>query len=458
MNAVFFNEYIQTSPRFMTDFTPWTLFVDTGIISVLLLLGKLMRVKIRFIQRLFIPQPVGRVYRTVLGTSRFRHHTSFHPNRNLCRHIDSLHFRRSPLISQKAAKRDADNIGSMWAYSQAGMLLQWAFGGLLGLLVLNRIWPLNPAFGITMPSGYCGGHGTAAAIGQAFSQFGYDEILTLAMTAATFGIVAAVIIGLIIIKWGTKKGHTSFLANYDDLPHELQTGLLPGDKRESMGESSCSSISIDPLTFNLIIVAVIALGGYCISKTVSHFMPGFELPVFSCAFVVGIFIKKIFDKTRTSDYVCPQTIGHISGAFTDFLVAFGIASIKISVVIEYIIPLLILLVSGLIATLIYVLVMARKLMKECWFEKAIFTWGWFTGTMAMGIALLRVADPKMRSRCLDNYALAYLFIAPVEISLITFAPVAFLNGYGLVFTGICLAAGLAVLATAYIKGWFIRKQ
>ena len=175
----------------------------------------------------------------------------------------------------------------MWAYSQAGMLLQWAFGGLLGLLVLNRIWPLNPAFGITMPSGYCGGHGTAAAIGQAFSQFGYDEILTLAMTAATFGIVAAVIIGLIIIKWGTKKGHTSFLANYDDLPHELQTGLLPGDKRESMGESSCSSISIDPLTFNLIIVAVIALGGYCISKTVSHFMPGFELPVFSCAFVVG---------------------------------------------------------------------------------------------------------------------------------------------------------------------------
>jgi glutamate:Na+ symporter, ESS family len=159
-----------------------------------------------------------------------------------------------------------------------------------------------------------------------------------------------------------------------------------------------------------------------------------------------------------SDNDCPQTIGHISGAFTDFLVAFGIASIKISVVIEYIIPLLILLVSGLIATLIYVLVMARKLMKECWFEKAIFTWGWFTGTMAMGIALLRVADPKMRSRCLDNYALAYLFIAPVEISLITFAPVAFLNGYGLVFTGICLAAGLAVLATAYIKGWFIRKQ
>ncbi len=76
-------------------------------------------------------------------------------------------------------------------------------------------------------------------------------------------------------------------------------------------------------------------------------------------------------------------------------------------------------------------------MKDCWFEKAIFTWGWFTGTMAMGIALFRVADPKMRSRCLDNYALAYLFIAPVETFLITFGSGSFLNGYGLVVTGIC---------------------
>ena len=106
MNAVFFNEYIQTSPRFMTDFTPWTLFVDTGIISVLLLLGKLMRVKIRFIQRLFIPPSLlAGVYRTVLGTSRFRHHTSFHPNRNLCRILIAFIFRRSPPSSHKKAAK-----------------------------------------------------------------------------------------------------------------------------------------------------------------------------------------------------------------------------------------------------------------------------------------------------------------------------------------------------------------
>ena len=439
----------------MENFTPWTLFVDIGIISLLLLIGKLMRVKIKWIQKLFIPPSLLAGF---IGLACGPHGFDILPiseqTGTYAGILIAFIFGALPLTSQKT-KGNQQEIGAMWVYSQTGLLLQWAFGGLLGLLVLNKIWPLSPGFGITMPSGYCGGHGTAAAIGQAFGQLGHDEILTLAMTAATFGIVGSVILGLIFVKWGAKKKHTTYLADYKDLPSELRTGLLPQEKRESMGESTCSSISIDSLTFNLAIICAIALGGYGISKLAAHFMPGFELPVFSCAFVFGILFKKLLDRTRASESICPQTVGHISGSMTDYLVAFGIASIKVSVVIEYIVPLAILLLSGLVVTLIYVFIMARKLMKECWFEKALFTWGWFTGTMAMGIALLRVVDPKMKSRCLDSYALAYLFIAPVEISLITFAPVAFVNGYGLLFSSICLVAGLGVLSVAYFKKWFI---
>ena len=439
----------------MSAFTPWTLFVDIGIVSALLLIGKLMRVRIKLVQKLFIPPSLLAGF---IGLALGPHGFDFLPlstqTGTYAGILIAYIFGALPLTSQKVQGKNR-GIANMWAYSQGGFLLQWAFGGFLGLLILNQLWPLSPGFGVTMPSGFCGGHGTAAAIGQAFGQLGHDEILTLAMTAATAGIVASVILGLIFVKWGASKKHTAFLADYNDLPAELQTGLLPQDKRESMGESTCSSISIDSLTFNLSLVCLIAFCGYGISKLAAHFMPGFELPVFSCAFVAGILLKKVFDRTRVTEYICPKTVNHISGALTDFLVAFGIASIKLSVVLEYIVPLAILLLSGLAVTLIYVFVMARKLMKECWFEKALFTWGWFTGTMAMGIALLRVVDPKMRSRCLDDYALAYLFIAPVEICLITFAPVAFVNGYGLLFSGICLAAFLGIMGVAYFKKWFV---
>ncbi|MDR0657418.1 MAG: sodium:glutamate symporter [Mediterranea sp.] len=442
----------------MNDFTPWTLFVDVGVISLLLLAGKLMRVKIKLIQKLFIPPSLlAGFLGLALGPNGFGVIPLSTQTGVYAGILIAFIFGALPLTSQKV-KGEGAAVGSMWAYSQAGMLLQWALGGLLGLLALNRFWPLSPGFGITMPGGYCGGHGTAAAIGQSFAKLGYDEILTLAMTAATAGIVAAVIIGLVVVKWGTKRRYTSFLASYNDLPHELRTGLLPDGKRESMGRSSCSSISIDSLTFNLIVVAAIALGGYGVSKLVSCMAAGFELPVFSCAFIVGLLVKRIFDHTQVSDYVCPQTVGHISGTFTDLLVAFGIASIKLSVVVEYIVPLSILLLTGLIFTLLYVIFAARRLMREGWFEKALFTWGWFTGTMAMGIALLRVVDPGMRSRTLDNYALAYLFIAPVEISLITFAPAAFCAGYGLTFSFVCLAAAVSVFLIARLKGWFIKKK
>lgn len=438
----------------MNDFTPWTLFVDICIISTLLLIGKLLRVKIKLIQKLFIPPSLLAGF---IGLALGPNGVDLLPlSSNIGTYAGILIvfiFGALPLISQKK-KSDKSEIGAMWAYSQTGMLLQWAVGGFLGILLLDKFWNVSPAFGITMPSGFCGGHGTAAAIGQAFQQMGYDNILTFAMTAATFGIVAAVIIGLVIIKWATKNNHTAFLANYDDLPDELRTGLLPEEKRESIGTATTSSISIDSLSFNFAAIAVIALGGYIISKIVTYYFPGFELPVFSCAFVIGIITKKIFDRSKVSNYIDNKTVNHISGTLTDFLVAFGISSIKLSLVIEYIVPLSILLFSGLTITLLYVMVLAKRLMKECWFEKAIFTWGWYTGTMAMGIALLRVVDAKMKSRSLETYALAYLFIAPVEILLITFAPVAFLNGYGLLFSGICLGGCIVIMLSAYFKGWF----
>lgn len=170
-----------------------------------------------------------------------------------------------------------------------------------------------------------------------------------------------------------------------------------------------------------------------------------ELPVFSCSYIVGILVKFVCDRTKVTEYVCPETSSSLSGMFTDYLVAFGIASIKISVVSQYLVPMLILLFAGLIFTACYIYIAAKYIFKEYWFEKAMFSWGWFTGTMAMGMALLRIADPDSRSHCVDHYAIAYIFIAPVEIALITFAPIIFTSGYGLLFSSIAVVIGLSLM-------------
>lgn len=447
---------------FSTDvFTPWVLLTDLGIISALILVGKFIRVKVKLIQQLFIPPSL---IAGVLGLA-------FGPNGlgwlplsgsmgTYAAVLIALVFGALPLSSPKfSAKEVAGRVGPMWAYAQLGMLLQWGILGIFGLFVMKVIWPdLNDAFGVMLSTGFYGGHGTAAAIGEAFNGLGWDEAASLGMTTATVGVICAIIGGLIMIKWAAKNKQTAFIADFADLPNELRSGLVPEEKRESMGSATTSGISVEPLTFHFALVLLVAFLGYSLSVGVKQIYPQLELPVFSCAFIVGLILKKIFDATKVTNYICPNTTQRIGSMATDLLVAFGVASIKLGVVVKYAVPLIVLILAGAIIVFGITFFFGRHLSKTYWFERTIFAWGWWTGTMAMGIALIRIVDPKLASKAMDDYALAYLPIAPVEILLITFVPIMFVNGMGLWLSLGCLALSALIVLLAVKMGWWIKKK
>ena len=77
--------------------------------------------------------------------------------------------------------------------------------------------------------------------------------------------------------------------------------------------------------------------------------------------------------------------------------------------------------------------------------------------MAMGIALLRIVDPKSASKAMDDYALAYLPIAPLEIVLITLMPILFSNGMGVWLMLGCLALAAVTILIAWRMKWFVKK-
>ena len=445
----------------LANFTPWVLFADAGFICALLLVGKFLRVKIRLIQKLFIPPSL---LAGILGLALGPNGLGWIPlSGNISTYaaiLIAVVFAALPLSSPSFKVKDvARRVGPMWAFSQFGMLFQWAVMGLFGLLVLNLIWPeLNQAFGVMLPTGFYGGHGTAAAIGSAFDGLGWDEATSLGMTTATIGVIVAILGGLLFIKMATRKGQTSYITDFADLPDEYRSGLLPEEKREATAVGTTSPISIDSHVFHLALVIVAAFGGYLLSRGVKMLWPALELPVFSCAFVVGMLIKVGFNKAGAAKYIDPRTTGSISSSATDLLVACGVASIKLSVVVKYAWPLIVLTVVGIAVTVFTVFWFGRHLNRKDWFEKSIFAWGWWTGTMAMGIALLRIVDPKMQSKAMDDYALAYLPCAPVEILLITFVPILFAAGQGLWLMLGCLALSLLILFLARRLHWWIPKN
>lgn len=441
------------------EFSPWTMLTDLGLIAVLLLVGTLLRAKIPFIQNLFLPASlIAGIMGLVLGPGGlgilpFSNQIGTYPSV-----LIAVIFGALPIAAKKIPFKTISNrVGSMWSFSQIAMISLWGVGVLFTVIFLHPVIPgLPDGFGLLLAAGFVGGHGTAAAIGEAFNGQGWEEATSLAMTSATIGVVSAILIGLYFVKAHSKKGNTSFISDFKDLPNELRTGLIPEEKREATKMDTFSSISIDPLMVHLSIVGIVAAAGYVLADLLGSAFPQFAPPAFSLAFLVGILLQQVLHRTKMDHYLSRAVITRISGGATDLLVAFGIASISLPVVVDYIVPLSLLLIFGLVFNYMIFRFLSQCFFTEHWFERGLFTFGWATGTVAMGIALLRIVDPDLKSNTLDDFGLAYIPIAPVEIAIVTFSPFLLMNQYAWVYVGATLGAAVIILILSRINGWMGR--
>jgi glutamate:Na+ symporter, ESS family len=112
---------------------------------------------------------------------------------------------------------------------------------------------------------------------------------------------------------------------------------------------------------------------------------------------------------------------------------------------------------GLVYAYVFFAILSKKFFAEFWFEKGTFTWGWTTGTVAMGMSLLRIVDSNSERKTLDDYSLAYIPTAPVEIMLITFAPMLVLNSQELIFVVITFAFSFVIYLMAIKCKWLNKK-
>ena len=438
------------------EFSVWDILVDLGIISTLLLIGTFLRAKVGIFQRSFMPASIiAGILGLILGKSGF----NILPFSDF---IDSypsiliaIVFAALPLSTPKFKWSDMfDKVGRLWSYSQIIMLFMWGGGLLFALILLVPLFDVHNGFGLLLAAGFVGGHGTAAALGGAFQSQGWEEATSLAMTSATIGAIIAIGVGLLLIKSNANKGNTNYISSFDKLPDELKSGLLPKNKRDSLGENTVSSILIDPFAFHLILVLFATMIGYYLSQFGESLYANLSIPAFSLAFLVGLILKNLMQLVKADEYIDNRIMNSIGGTATDLLVAFGIASINLTVIVENMIPFSILIVFGIIISYFFYRILSKNYFQENWFEKGIFTFGWITGAVATAIALLRIVDPKFKSNTLDEFGLAYIPIAPVEIAIITFSPVFILNGQHWLLTVITIGLGFVILLVSYYKKWF----
>lgn len=432
------------------------MFLDFALMSGLLVVAHLLRTWVRFFQTIFLPTPIlagliglaaGPEVLDLIPFSRDEAGTPV--MRRFPGELVVLLFGTLFLGSRRNAPRFRQMIrdaGDTFFYNLSIWIGQFGVALLFaGAIVIPLFREVGGPFALMLPAGFVGGHGTAAAVGSILGEQGYEDAMGIGYTFATIGLLVAVLGGVTAINLATRSGWTRLVSTPRELPADLRRGLIDPDNARSVVKETVSPLALDTLSWHLGLV-LIAYGGAHATSRALESAGGFftSLPLFGLAVICGALLQKLLDGLGVGAHVDRATMGRLGSSISDFLVAFGVAAIPLTIVAEYAAPILVMCAFGFVHAGLTTWWIARRTFHNYWFERGLFTFGHATGVVAMGIALLRVVDPKLESNTLDDYGLAYLPIAVVEIVVLSTLPLWVAAG-AVWMPGLALTAVAAVL-------------
>ncbi|MDH4202532.1 MAG: sodium:glutamate symporter [Phycisphaerae bacterium] len=314
--------------------------------------------------------------------------------------------------------------GPQVVYGQIVAWGQYVVGLGLWVLVLGKIFTDLPGmFAGILPVGFEGGHGTAAGMGPVFAEHGWAEGQDLAMTSATCGIMSAIVVGMILINWAVRKGHAVKHKELTEQVEDDSIAIVDPEQRPIAGRLTVNSDIIEAFSLHLVVVGL-ACGigllikeGLVLIESQSAYLTDHKLlssfPLFPLCMIGGLIIQLLFDKYDRRKHIDLGLIRRIQNCSLDFLVVAAIAMISIDVVKTAWLPLAILVAAGIIWNVFCVTTLARRILPDAWFERAIAEMGQSMGVTATGLLLLRVVDPDYDTPAADAFACKQIVHEPV---------------------------------------------
>ncbi|EJZ81666.1 sodium/glutamate symporter [Corynebacterium otitidis] len=434
------------------EYTPFSLLLDVGMISLLMAVGVLLRRWVPLFQKLLIPSPIvaGLLGLALgpegLGLLGFSEKTGDYTTILIAVVFAAMPF---TMVFDRQVRAGAR---TMWSFSTGMFMAQWGIFILLGAWLFAPVFGTEDWFGMMLPTGFVGGFGTAAAVGGALDETGAVGASSLGFASATVGTFAAIIGGLIFANWGFRTGRVATMPA--TLPKEMTTGIIDRlDERPSIGRATTNPSSVEALGLHAGLLAVVVTGAYLLNEGIKSLFPAVSIPLFALSFVVGIVVMLLLRVTGAERVIDRDTVGAISGGSTDFLIAFGIASIAPAAIADYWLPLLVLFALGIAFCTVFFFLASPVYFGAGWLERGIFGWGWATAAVATGIALLKIVDPKLKSGTLSEYGVAYIGFAPFEIGMTILAPIGVIAGATLPLGLAATVVAALILAAPFVFRW-----
>ena len=396
-------------------------------LSLLLLLGKILRTLIPVFQKLYLPSSViGGILGLIIVSCCGNLLPSFIVSnmKQLPGFLINVIF--ASLFLGAVTPSLKKILTTAFPQLCLGQILAWG-QYVIGLAVAGFIFApffnLNPAFGNLLEIGFQGGHGTVGGMSEVFKNFKWEEGIALGYTVATCGMIVGIVAGMMLVNWALKKGYVKEIRTFEDRAHSEKIGIYSPAERPHAGLQTVFCDSIDSLAFHIALIGISILIGFGILKGLQfaevklipdakvRLFSGF--PLFPLCMVGGVMLQIILNKVKLGDLVNKDQMQRLSGASLDYLVVAAVTTIQLKVVAANFLPLIILVISGGVFCIGVVLFVAPRLFKTAWFEKAISDFGQATGVTATGLMLLRTVDPENRTEAAASFGYKQLIHEPI---------------------------------------------
>ena len=396
-------------------------------LCLLLITGKLLRVKVRLFQKLYLP---ASVIGGLLGLVVLQAFGGYLPEdatagwSRLPGFLINIVFAALFLgVAIPPLKRVWTLAGPQLAYGQIVAWGQYAAALGVSLTVLVPLFSVQGFLGTIIPVGFEGGHGTAAGLKRTFEIFDWPEGTDYALTSATAGVLFAILVGMALVNWAARKGMTQKLAKIEDMPESSIVGVFEVDERPVAGRQTVAAASVDSLALHLAIIGVAIFIGYLAKLgliRIEAFFPALAdkklltgFPLFPLCMIGGLAVQLFLTRMANVVPIDHQLMQRLSGTAMDFLVVAAISTINLPVVMKGIVPFAILVAVGVLWNVFCVVWLARRLLpKDSWFERAIAEMGQSMGVTATGLLLLRVVDPEGETDAFSAFGYKQLLHEP----------------------------------------------
>ncbi len=425
-----------------------TLLIDVSIIAVMLLVGAIIRAKVRILQRFVIPAAViGGIIGLVLGHNGLRWLPTSDNYVQYASTLINVIFaslflgRKIPPIAKLG-----ETAGTQTLFAVFNNFGQIAVGMIVVLLFTLFGLGLHPTFGMQLILGYQGGVGVPTAFSKVYEQLGWsaDAAAAVGEACALTGLVLSILVGLVLVNIGIARRFTKKAFHQSGKKVESVTFLSEGE-RKSVGMGITNPEALSNLGYNLAFLAIAVLIGKGVQMgLVGLFRQLRFIPLFPFVLIGGILVQLVLQLAKLDEYVDRGTISSISSVALDVLIVAALIGLRPQLVFVYAAPLVVMLVLGVAFNLWQTVWLAPRVLPGAWFEKSLSEFGQGTGSTPSAMLLLRSVDPELETDAAEAFALKMFFTSPTMVPmLILISPVVATRGP--LFTLAIYAAGMVVL-------------